>query len=337
MEDELEDGKFRSVSCPETRCPTPKNPHETPDTERGSTTDLIVKKSTSTYDRISGILASFRDTRKALDESLRKNRELLEYVDGMETPRSKLNFIPSILGRFYKKKPDTILPVHQNDLRGTNAASKELETTTDKTTPTITSEDLETITTEIHRLEKEDSFEARNVKGTSPTTKPKSFPGQQQQQQQEGKRSKHQQRKNVNVADKYAHAKDYGNFDFCVVEKKKMNLKGTTPSRDELSTVDELLVADAFPRRRRPVNRFAASPSGDDESKYRENDSGEVKERTDSCRKTTGKVSVCNLCICSALISVALIALAVLIMLHPSVQLYLRLHTNYIHVLNPPV
>ena len=46
-----------------------------------------------------GILASFRDTRKALDESLRKNRELLEYVDGMETPRSKLNFIPSLFGR----------------------------------------------------------------------------------------------------------------------------------------------------------------------------------------------------------------------------------------------
>ena len=54
MEEELEDGKFRSVSCPETRCPTPKNPHVTPDKERGSTTDLIAKKSTSTYDRISG-------------------------------------------------------------------------------------------------------------------------------------------------------------------------------------------------------------------------------------------------------------------------------------------
>ena len=51
--EDVEGGNFKSTSCPETRCSTPKNT-ENSKFGKGSTTDLTIQKSTSTFDRISG-------------------------------------------------------------------------------------------------------------------------------------------------------------------------------------------------------------------------------------------------------------------------------------------
>ena len=240
----------------------------------------------------------------------------------------------------YKKDTGAILPVHQNDLKGSNG-NREKENcnvvanpTTTTSSPTVTTEDLETITMEIHKLEKEDFFEAHNVKEGSPTAKPKSFPSSPSVR-------KPKQRLNnfVAVTEMSANAKDYGNFDFCVVEKKKLNVaRGQSPrSNSSLSPEMGNFVEDSFPRRRRPNNRFSAAVANDrtmetngdddDPQRKRKNQIGQLNE---------SKSRACKLCLCSALISVTLIAMAVIIMLHPSVQLYLRLRTNYIHVFAPP-
>ena len=224
-----------------------------------------------------------------------------------------------------------ILPVHQNDLK---AAKPETNSSAaNSATPTITSEDLQTISTEIHKLEKEDSFESKNVKTVSPASKPKSFNGKQQQQRD--RRAKHQLKSFI-ANDQYAKAKDYGNFDFCVVEKKK---KTTNLEEERRSiTPDRAMVEEeAFPRRRRPVNGFISARHEERIVHRRERDSS--KEKKETARHSTNQsgFSAGNLCLCSALIALALIASAVFVMLHPAIQIYLRLHTSYIHVLNPPV
>lgn len=346
--EELEEGTLKSASCPGTRCSTPpKSGDEVVKVGRGSTSDLNKKIPTTTFDRISGILASFRDTRKALDESLRKNRELLEYVDGMETPRSKLNFLPSIFGRSIAKRSNVLLPVHQNDLKKTanvaNVANGEdrLEEGAGEQLTRITTEDLETISTEIHNLEKRDSWEAKNVKTASPAAKPKPLPHQQQQQQQ------HRRNNLAKTEDKWesdattGKTRDYGNFDFCVVDKKRVNVEETRRTPEvtprEVKLPEVTLPEEAYPRRRRATNRFATTTTSSKSittQKHRDrSEDASVAKST----MTTTRFGACNLCLCSALVSILIISLAVLILLHPAVQLYLRLRTNYIHVFSPPV
>ena len=251
--------------------------------------------------------------------------------------------------RIYKRAPDSLLPIHQNDLKrdvkiaGNCDVTYENTTAVAATATAITPADLETISTEIHRLEKEDSFEAINVKGASPAAKPTKSSGQ--LPQQTPKRRPTQQRFNnlVNVTQTgVGKTRDYGNFDFCVVEKKKLNVDGNrlecalTPG---VSPPGETRIEEAFPRRRRTTNRFANAPSSSDAVGWNE----DVKEKTRiekgmlQPRENASKFSACNLCFCSALISLTFISLAVLILIHPTVQLYLKLNMSYIHVLNPPV
>lgn len=319
--EESEEGNFKSVSCPETRCSTPKMEGKIPKGERGSTSSLNKKSTASTFDRITGILASFRDTRKALDESLKKNRELLEYVDGMETPRSKFSFLPSIFGRSAKINSKEVLPFHRNDLRDVREDQKNYES--EEILTCITTNDLQAISTEILILEKENEPQAKNVKGASPSTKPKPLFQQHKLNNQTSNRS----HKPLN-----ANAKDYGDFDFCVIKEKSAGVKG---EESGVSSAPELKHSsdESFPRRRRPINRFQNSTSHLD-GERNESEARNDKNADSITRETKG---ACNICLCALLLSVSLIVFAVLVLLHPSVQIYIRSHILYINQLNSPV
>ena len=196
----------------------------------------------------------------------------------------------------------------------------------------ITRNDLEAISSEIINLEKENETEAKNVKRASPA-KPKPVSQRHKLNNKNNNRNnpspKHS---NVNTA------KDYGDFDFCVAKRTLPETKGGTKNEvfATASNAQTFNVDESFPRRRRPINGFQQNSNpGRNRSRHDSDDilGTETKAGTNDSEHNIA----CKTCLCALLISVSLIGFALLVFLHPSVQIYIRSHIHYINPLNSPV
>ena len=243
-------------------------------------------------------------------------------VSDRMTAYHKLQPFAIFVHRSAKADSKTLLPFHQNDLEGLNTGEKE---EIKDSSYLITANDLEAITTEILNLEKANEPQSKNVKGATPS-KPKPLT------------PKHKLNKNNNSQKKplNTNARDYGNFDFCVVKDKSVEAKG----RKEFSAPPEVTLNDrdeSFPRRRRPVNGFQSTSSSTIRSRRRRRSDSEDSREYYVIREKEAQHSTCKTCLCALLLSVSFIVLALLVFLHPSVQIYIRSHIHYINPLNSPV
>jgi hypothetical protein len=131
-----------------------------------------------------------------------------------------------------------------------------------------------------------------------------------------------------------AKTKDYGDLDFHAADKSTYD----TDERTQTVIHSLKLGETSFPRHRRPYNKFGHPSKAQLEEEFGEEEIYSIMtDNYDPKIKTKHFTSKLKSCLKSVLVTVICVIVIVFILMQPSIQLYIRNNSNYIHTSQPPV